>query len=115
MKGLQIKEEFLDTTIAFNGNGLPLKFRKDLHVLAKLGLETGDSLILRVFKKVPTMEQIKEYEGELFLKEQGKTDTQTTAASAPPATTPNNDNKTDAKSKDDKEEGKPKDTSKPNK
>lgn len=69
MKGLKIKKEFLETTISFNGSGLPLKFRRDLHILAKIGLNTKDDLILRVFEEIPTLEQIKEYEGELFLNE----------------------------------------------
>lgn len=69
MKGLKIKPEFLDTQIGFNGSGLPLGIRKDLHVIAKTAIESGDKSLLNLFEEVPTLDQIKEYEGQQFLAE----------------------------------------------
>jgi len=62
---LNIKEEFKSTIVGFNGSGLPLGDRKDLHLLAEMA--QYDKNLARVFEELPTPDQIKAYKEELFL------------------------------------------------
>lgn len=67
MPKIKIKEEFKMAQVGFNGSGLPLGLRDDLHVLAQLAIESKDQSLLNMFETLPSLEDCKEEAGEKFL------------------------------------------------
>lgn len=64
---LKIKNEFKETRVAYNGSGLPLGLRSDIHVLARMALDGDDASLLNMFEETPTDEMVKDAEAAAFL------------------------------------------------
>lgn len=62
----EIKDEFKSTVVAFNGSGLPLGSRSDLHILAAMAKYNPS--FKKFFVNLPTEEQIKEYKADQFIR-----------------------------------------------
>lgn len=86
-KTLKIKKEFQETRVAFNGSGLPLGLRTDIHVLARIALDGGDDSLLNLFEETPTDEMVKDAEAAAFL-EANPAESQTPAATPVTPVTP---------------------------
>lgn len=66
---LKIKQEYKATQIGFNNCGIPLGFRDDLDVLARIALDSNDATLLNLFETAPTYEQLQQLQGEKFLQQ----------------------------------------------
>ena len=70
---LRIKKEHHHVQVGFNGSGLPLGLRDDLHVLARIAKEGNDEYLLSLFEELPTDEALREAAGEKFIEKIEKT------------------------------------------
>lgn len=69
MANIKIKEEFLQTVVAFGKSGLPLGSRDDLADLAIMAQESGDPVLLQYFDgKLPTVAALKKAKTDAELK-----------------------------------------------
>lgn len=64
----EIKEEFKSTIVGFNGSGLPLGKRNDLHLLAEMALINPKGLG-KYFVQMPTKEQILSFKENKFIED----------------------------------------------
>lgn len=86
----KIKKEFQETRVAYNGSGLPLGLRNDIHVLARLALDGDDASLLNMFEETPTDEMVKDAEAEAFLAANPEPVVTPVTPPAAPATPANN-------------------------
>ncbi len=70
---LRIKKEHHHVQVGFNGSGLPLGMREDLHVLAQIAKDGNDAYLLSLFEEIPTDEDLREGAGEKFIEKIEKT------------------------------------------
>lgn len=54
----KIKKEFELVKVGFNGSAKPLKDREDLDVLAEMALRSNSKSLLKMFEKIPTLEEL---------------------------------------------------------
>jgi hypothetical protein len=64
----EIKPEFKDKKIAFNKHGTPIGSRPDIDDLAIMALESGDPSLLKLFKKLPLLSELKKQKTDEELK-----------------------------------------------
>lgn len=65
---IEIKKEYLNAVVGFNGSAKPLGQRNDIALLAEIALQSGNKNLLKYFKKIPTLQDVREIKGEQFLK-----------------------------------------------
>lgn len=70
---LRIKKEHHGVQVGFNGSGLPLGMRDDLHILAQIAKEGNDEYLLSLFEEIPSEAALREHAGEKFIEKIEKT------------------------------------------
>lgn len=63
-----VKNEFLQTVVAFGNSGLPLGQRDDLIDLAIIAQESNDLTLLQLFEKLPSLATLKKAKTDKELK-----------------------------------------------
>jgi hypothetical protein len=64
----EIKPEYQNKKIAFNKHASPIGFRPDIDDLAIMAHESQDPSLIRLFKKLPPLSQLKKQKTDLELK-----------------------------------------------
>jgi hypothetical protein len=67
----EVKTEFKSKKIAFGKHYLPLGSREDIDDIAIAALESNDPSLLKLFKKLPELSQLKKVKTEAALKKAG--------------------------------------------
>lgn len=66
---ISIKEKYKKKVVGFNNSTTPLGERDDIHILAEIGIRSGQESILMLFKKRPTQEDIDKVKSEKIIAE----------------------------------------------
>lgn len=69
MSNIEIKKEYLSAVVGYNGSAKPLGQRNDIHLLAEIAIQSGNQNLLKYFVKIPTLTDVREAKGEIFLKQ----------------------------------------------
>ncbi|MFL5810371.1 MAG: hypothetical protein ACJ749_12680 [Flavisolibacter sp.] len=64
-----IKTEYKNKKIAFNDKASPIGFRDDIDDLAIMALESNDPSLVKLFKKLPLLSQLKKIKTDEQLKQ----------------------------------------------
>jgi len=69
---IAIKEQYKDERVGYNNSAAPLGQRDDLHLLAEQALLSNNPNLIRYFEKMPTIQEIIDFKGQLFIEKTAK-------------------------------------------
>lgn len=69
---IAIKDQYKDERVGYNNSAAPLGQRDDLHLLAEQALLSNNPNLLRFFDKIPSLQEIIDYKGQIFIDKTAK-------------------------------------------